>query len=649
MAIQITINGSSYPILFQSFNATLQAGLAGTTLSAQVCSIGGSPPNPAAHQKVELTIGSLSFDCRLADINHENRSGGSVVVYSLTGNGAQERLRRNVSYDTRVTTSASEILEGLLSGSGITGSVPDDKNLTSGFSYSGSLADAVQTLATRAKMGIYLGPDGVLYLRDLDNLPTADFPWEVGSGNPFSELKKSQSQELPITRVIVNGAVVKEHPDDPDSESATAKYTADGINNFVELPILDEITDVRLNSVSQTVTFRGSGSESAAECVHYRGRRRLIFNTLPTEGDEIEVDYTVQFARGQADDTATQALLNSQWPGWDGIVEHEIKNDSIRTSSQAQQEAESLIELLSQPKKSHSATVHSPLIFEPLYLVPAGHTVDGWDETLPIVSNQLTWDSARGELRQQVTCQNGLAAVNGPSSGLAGVLGAGIRATRPQPAKPLPTESSTAGSPDFSISVTPIDNTVTEGSNTGATFLITVTPSGGFANDLDLSATGLPGCTFDFSPATVGVGSWTSALTVTPTDDDWTDGDSDEEGSFNVSGTDGYITRSGGSEVVIDEDPGCESTGYAYAIEDYDCSALPEYCCSWPDDEELAILVPWSVIFYDNCDQVFGEPVSGTLRAWSHDPGNCAVTLADNSYLDPNGVEHFIDCGCIVP
>ena len=68
--IYLTIDGEQYPMLVGSLSASLQTGLAGTTLSAQVCSIGASPPNPNTNLPVELTIGSLTFNCRLASVGH---------------------------------------------------------------------------------------------------------------------------------------------------------------------------------------------------------------------------------------------------------------------------------------------------------------------------------------------------------------------------------------------------------------------------------------------------------------------------------------------------------------------------------------------------------------------------------------------------
>lgn len=454
MAIYLTIDGEQYPMLVGSLSASLQSGLAGTTLSAQVCSIGASPPNPNTNLPVELTIGSLTFNCRLASVSHESRSGASVVVYSLQANGPQERLRRNVAYSSRITTAVSSILDDLLLGSGLTGSVPDDKNLTGGFDFSGTLGDAIAKLAGRAGMGIYIGPSGVVNLRDLTNLDAAPFAWTVGSKNPFSNFTKSRSKDLPITRVYVKGAVEKEDPADPDSDTRTLRFTMNGVDAWVDIPrdvLYDEITDVRLNSTSQTITFRGSGSEAAAQVVHYQKGRRLFFNTLPANADVAEVDITIQYAYGMAEDTAVQAELSAIPPsGWDGIVEHTITDQSIRTSAQAQQLADEQIVVLSQPKKTMAATVHSASIFEPLELVTGTHSVDGWSEQLPVASNQLSWDNAKGEIKQEVSCENGSAPTSGGTSGSAGGLRSLIRTSTTANASsppPVPTQSSSAGPP----------------------------------------------------------------------------------------------------------------------------------------------------------------------------------------------------------
>ena len=561
--IYLTIDGEQYPMLVGSLSASLQTGLAGTTLSAQVCSIGASPPNPNTNLPVELTIGSLTFNCRLASVGHESRSGASVVVYSLQANGPQERLRRNVAYSSRITTAVSSILDDLLLGSGLTGSVPDDKNLTDGFDFSGTLGDAITKLATRAGMGIYIGPSGVVNLRDLTNLDAAPFAWTVGSKNPFSNFTKSRSKDLPITRLYVKGAVEKDDPADPDSDTRTLRFTMNGVDPWVDIPrdvLYDEITDVRLNSTSQTITFRGSGSEAAADVVHYQKGRRLLFNTLPADTDVVEVDVTIQYAYGMAEDTAVQAELSAIPPsGWDGIVEHTITDESIRTSGQAQQLADEQIVVLSQPKKTMAATVHSASIFEPLELVTGTHSVDGWSEQLPVVSTQLSWDNAKEELKQEVSCENGAAPTSGSANSIRGLFRLAIQ---PNVTPPVPTQSSTAGSPDFTLSITPSSNSTNDGSSMGVVFTVTATPSAGFSNTLTLSAFGLAGCTFTFGSSTIDAGnSWTTTLTVTPTDGTWTDGDPDEEGTFTVSGTDGFATRNDTADIVINA---CASLTYDF-------------------------------------------------------------------------------------
>jgi hypothetical protein len=66
--------------------------------------------------------------------------------------------------------------------------------------------------------------------------------------------------------------------------------------------------------------------------------------------------------------------------------------------------------------------------------------------------------------------------------------------------------------PDFSLAATPSSESVPRG--TSATWTVTVSPSGGFADPVDLSVSGLPaGATGSFSPPSLGSGS--STLTVT--------------------------------------------------------------------------------------------------------------------------------------
>src|SRR5205814_1144539 len=71
-----------------------------------------------------------------------------------------------------------------------------------------------------------------------------------------------------------------------------------------------------------------------------------------------------------------------------------------------------------------------------------------------------------------------------------------------------------ASSPNFSISASPASQTVTQGNPTS--YAVSVTPSGGFASTVNLSATGLPsGASATFSPASIPNGSGNSTMSVT--------------------------------------------------------------------------------------------------------------------------------------
>jgi hypothetical protein len=68
--------------------------------------------------------------------------------------------------------------------------------------------------------------------------------------------------------------------------------------------------------------------------------------------------------------------------------------------------------------------------------------------------------------------------------------------------------------PDFSVSASPASQTVVQGSSTSYT--VTVTPSGGFAGNVSLSATGLPSnAAATFSPTSITSGSGSSTMSVT--------------------------------------------------------------------------------------------------------------------------------------
>ena len=76
-------------------------------------------------------------------------------------------------------------------------------------------------------------------------------------------------------------------------------------------------------------------------------------------------------------------------------------------------------------------------------------------------------------------------------------------------------ETITIGNPDFSLSAAPPAATVVAGQSTQ--FILTVTPAGGFANNVTLTCSPASGITCAFSPATVSAASGTSRSTLTVT------------------------------------------------------------------------------------------------------------------------------------
>ena len=93
---------------------------------------------------------------------------------------------------------------------------------------------------------------------------------------------------------------------------------------------------------------------------------------------------------------------------------------------------------------------------------------------------------------------------------------------------------SAPGSGDFSISASP-GNVTVKGSGT-ANYTVTISSSGGFAGDVALSVSGVPGANTSFNPDTVMGGSGTSTLSVS--------GASKGSYTLTITGTSGSLTHS---------------------------------------------------------------------------------------------------------
>ena len=99
--------------------------------------------------------------------------------------------------------------------------------------------------------------------------------------------------------------------------------------------------------------------------------------------------------------------------------------------------------------------------------------------------------------------------------------------------------------PNFSLSSSPITQTITAGS--AAAYTIATTPIAGYSGNVTLSATGLPsGATASFKPATLAVGTATSIMTVATTG-------STATGVYpiTVTATDGALTNTAYPELTI--------------------------------------------------------------------------------------------------
>ena len=117
--------------------------------------------------------------------------------------------------------------------------------------------------------------------------------------------------------------------------------------------------------------------------------------------------------------------------------------------------------------------------------------------------------------------------------------------------------SSCSAAPDYTVTATPASQSVTQGSSTS--YMVSVTPSGGFTGTVNLSVSGLPaGATASFNPASLNSGS--STLTVTTASNTPT-------GSFSltITGTSGTLSHTASVTLVVN----------APAPPDFSVSATP--------------------------------------------------------------------------
>lgn len=652
MTISITIDGDEFPVLINSLSAQLNAGLGGVELNASVTNLGVSPPNPASNSKVELSLGGLDFVCRLSRVTEDTK--GRLCVYQLSASGPQERLRRAApAIDIRTTTGASSLLVSLVGGTGLGSSIPDDKDVVGGFASGGTVIDSIERLCGAANMVSYLAPDGTVYLYDRDNLPNAPFDWIVDDvATLISGLKKTAQSELPITRTVVHGGVKLDFEGQDPEETRTLPFNGDGSTKWFNYPsITDEITDIRVASTSQTVTYHGSGlDESTFDVVNYRNEYRLFWNTAPPSGTgNIEIDITIQRATAQADDLTTQADLASKFTDWDGVVIDEYQDENIRTYDQALQVAQSRLAQLNTSRREASAPVESGSLFLPCRKLTVTDPRTNWNYVLFVQSNSLQWDTGNNRWKQQVTVTNSLPGGAG-GGGLAGVGRALARgATRPPGSTKSPPRESSGASPSFTIAIDPASRTTTGGGSSALSYTVTVTGAGGFTDPVTLTASGLPGCTFSFAPSVVIPGN-DSTLTVTPTDGTWTDGDTDEEGTFTVTGTSGSRTASDTGTISIT--PGCEPGTFDHFVFSADCSGVPSNCCDLPFFPDQ-VAISWSVEFFDTCGNSMSTDEG--IMYISQGASCTVVENGENTFSNPyTGITYSVleeggaDCNCIV-
>jgi hypothetical protein len=105
-------------------------------------------------------------------------------------------------------------------------------------------------------------------------------------------------------------------------------------------------------------------------------------------------------------------------------------------------------------------------------------------------------------------------------------------------------DATSTPAPNFSLSITPASQSVTPGSS--ASYSVTITPSGGYIGDVDLSVSGLPSGSAVFNPASISNGSGISTLTVTTNVST-----SANAYTLEVSGTDGTLRSSTSATLAI--------------------------------------------------------------------------------------------------
>lgn len=565
----ITIDNSPYEVEADSLELSLSLGLAGSKLNFALTPGQSFPP---MKKKVSLqSLAGIDFEGILDDDNSGSK-GTHLAPLRYSAIGKQFLLNRdtvNVAY--KGLTQVSEILSELLFDSGVGGTIIGEDRMIRGFAYKGKMTEALQALALRSKCMLFMSPDAV-ELIDRDDAPAVGLNWIYGATVGWNNLEIHPTIPNLYSQIVIEGGVPKLSDDDPDEEEVQIAHTGTVNRTRFGYPRkIDEIYDVTVDGESVFVCQEGDPEQETFDAYNDSGEREIIFNTPPAEGAEIILYGRIQRARGKWDDSAFQSYLSTNFGG-NGILPYLDSRPEIRTQLEAAEFAEFLAPVILADKHQCSAEVWANTLFWPGRMVTVTDSRRGYSQVLQVQQNSIKYRSHLGRWLQSVTVGNGQDGdVLGSPTGYltSSSVGAGVGN---QYGQQPPTATSAANETDFTITVTPETQNVTDGTSGPATFTIEVAPVGGFNKPVTLEKIGLPGTTATWTPDNVILGgSGTRTLELTPTDGTWTDGEAGEEGTFLVKGTAGPKNHTADGEVVIDPEPECTGD-YTIIIGNYNPS-----------------------------------------------------------------------------
>lgn len=529
MAAELKIGGVEYVPQAGSVRLSLVAGLAGTKLQ-----FGLSPdaPFPPLNKKVEFSAFGLSFVGLLDDDDR-----GSEIAYvgprAYSATGLQVFADRDVDLTKRIT-SVGSIASDLVGGSGIPISVVGEDRSIRGFSYKGRLKDALGDLAARGKCMLFFGPTGI-ELIDRDNPPDAPGDFIVDSTTGFRNLRKKFTSVRPVNEIRVEGGVPKVSEDDPDSEDLPPiEYKGDGVRARFPYPKkTDEVFEILVDEVSQTVVAAGDPQQSEKDCYNDRSEYEIVFNEdhIPADGAIVQLFCRVQFATGVWKNEAGQSEFADEFGG-DGRVVHFEQKKEIRTQEEIDEYVTNLSATIGETTEAFTVEVfgYPSQIFHPGRKVSISDPRDGTVREILVQGNNLQLNN--WGWMQSLTLGTGSdgAAVGGAAGFIAATTSTRNYNNEKQP----PTETSPA-SRDFEISISPSTLEIESGDTTAKEFLVTVIPKGGFADPVILSMKGLNCLDAAWSRTTVDPANWTATLSLLPADGQWSNIQG-EIGAFIVTG-----------------------------------------------------------------------------------------------------------------